>query len=282
MIIYLSTGGYRDISGFETLKIFAENKISSVELSAGKYSKDQIQKIKKIKNIKKILHNYYPPPKEPFVINIASSDKKILSKSLKHIKNAIDISKLMGIRDYSFHPGFVTDISPKEIGILTKTTKFNKRDICIKRVIKNLSLLSRYAKKKGIRLLVENNVMKKSSFEYLGKNTTIMSTPEEINYIMERVPKNIKLLMDVAHLKVSSNVLGFDKVKAFKSVKKWVRAYHLSDNDGLHDSNDCFRNNSWFVNLLSKDKIRYATVEVYTKDIKKLISQVKIAKNFFK
>ena len=37
--------------------------------------------------------------------------------------------------------------------------------------------------------------------------------------------------MDVAHLKVSSNVLGFDKVKAFKSVKKWIRAYHLSDND---------------------------------------------------
>ena len=32
----------------------------------GKYSKDQIQKLRKIKNVQKIMHNYYPPPKEPF------------------------------------------------------------------------------------------------------------------------------------------------------------------------------------------------------------------------
>ncbi len=281
MIIYLSTGGFRDTSALETLKMFVKNKILSVELSAGKYSKNQIQKLRKIKNVKKIMHNYFPPPKEPFVINIASSNNKILSKSLKHIKKAIDISKLIGAKDYSFHPGFVTDISPREIGVLTKTTNFNNREACIQRVVKNLKLLSKYAKKKGVRLLIENNVMKKSSYDYLRKDTTIMSTPKEINFIMERVPKNIKLLMDVAHLKVSSNVLGFDKVKAFKSVKKWIRAYHLSDNDGIHDSNDCFRKNSWFVGLISKKKIRFATVEVYENDVKKLLSQVKIAKGFF-
>ncbi len=281
-MIYLSTGGFKNISGFETLNYFVKNKIFSIELSAGIYSKNQVQKIKKIKNVKKIMHNYYPPPKNPFVINIASTNPSILNASIKHIKKAIDISTYIGAKDYSFHPGFVTDISPKEIGVLTKTTNFNNRNKCIEQVIKNLNLLSKYAKKKGVRLLIENNVMKKSSYDYLGKDTTIMSRPEEINYIMERVPTNIKLLLDVAHLKVSSNVLGFDKIKAFKSVKKWIRAYHLSDNDGIHDSNDCFSEKAWFAKLLSKNKIRYATVEVYNKDINKLKSQVKIAKNFFK
>lgn len=280
-MIYLSTGGFKERSGYDTLKTFIKNKISFVELSAGRYSKDQVKKIEKIKNIKKLMHNYYPPPKEPFVINIASSNEKILDKSMKHVKKSIDISNSIGAKDYSFHPGFVTDISPKEIGIITKTTNFNDRNVCIQRVLKNLFTLSRYAKKKGVRLLVENNVMKKSSYDFLGKDTTIMSRPEEINFIMERVPKNIKLLMDVAHLKVSSNVLGFNKVAAFKSVKKWIRAYHLSDNDGMHDSNDLFNEKSWFVNLLSKKNIRYASVEVYNSDINKLKNQIKIAKNFF-
>lgn len=280
-MIYLSTGGFKERSGYDTLKTFIKNKISFVELSAGRYSKDQVKKIEKIKNIKKLMHNYYPPPKEPFVINIASSNEKILDKSMKHVKKSIDISNSIGAKDYSFHPGFVTDISPKEIGIITKTTNFNDRNVCIQRVLKNLFTLSRYAKKKGVRLLVENNVMKKSSYDFLGKDTTIMSRPEEINFIMERVPKNIKLLMDVAHLKVSSNVLGFNKVAAFKSVKKWIRAYHLSDNDGMNDSNDLFNEKSWFVNLLSKKNIRYASVEVYNSDINKLKNQIKIAKNFF-
>ena len=280
-MIYLSTGGFKERSGYDTLKTFIKNKISFVELSAGRYSKDQVKKIEKIKNIKKLMHNYYPPPKEPFVINIASSNEKILDKSMKHVKKSIDISNSIGAKDYSFHPGFVTDISPKEIGIITKTTNFNDRNVCIQRVLKNLFTLSRYAKKKGVRLLVENNVMKKSSYDFLGKDTTIMSRPEEINFIMERVPKNIKLLMDVAHLKVSSNVLGFNKVAAFKSVKKWIRAYHLSDNDGMHDSNDLFNEKSWFVNLLSKKNIKYTSVEVYNSDINKLKNQIKIAKNFF-
>lgn len=281
-MIYLSTGGFKDISGFEAVKILSKNGIFFIELSAGKYCDDQIQKLKKLPKVKKILHNYYPPPKKPFVMNIASANEKILEKSIKQIKKAIDISSSIGAKDYSFHPGFVTDILPSEIGIFTKRTYFNNRDVCIDRVIKNIFELSAYAKNKGVRLLLENNVMKKNSYDFLKRDTTIMSTPAEINYIMERVPENVRLLMDVAHLKVSSNVLGFNKIIAFNSVKKWIRAYHLSDNDGINDSNGFFSKNSWFANLLSKKKVRYVTVEVYDKNIEKLKSQIKIAKYFFK
>ena len=37
-----------------------------------------------------------------------------------------------------------------------------------------------------------------------------MSEPDEIEYVMEKSPNNINLLLDVAHLKVSSNILKFD------------------------------------------------------------------------
>ena len=80
--------------------------------------------------------------------------------------------------------------------------------------------------------------MKKTSYDYLGKNTTLMADPEEIDFVMNRVPKNIKFLLDVAHLKVSSNILNFDLSEAYDRIKNFVAAYHLSDNDGMNDTND--------------------------------------------
>ena len=49
---------------------------------------------------------------------------------------------------------------------------------------------------------------------------------------MDRVPE-IKLLLDVAHLKVSSNILKFDLIKANEQIEKFVAAYHLRIMMGL-------------------------------------------------
>ena len=281
-MIYLSTASFKKLSGYEVLEFFKDNNIRGAELSAGKYSKNQEKLIYKIKGIKKIIHNYFPPPKNPFVINIASHNKKILKRSLNFIKNSILISKKIGANDYSFHPGFVTDISPKEIGVVTKNVNFFDRKKSLQILLNSLEILSAYAKKQKIRLLLENNVMKKSSFDYLGKDTTLMSDPSEIKYVMEKSPSNVNLLLDVAHLKVSSNVLGFNKEMAFHSIKKWIRAFHLSDNDGWNDTNDIIKRNSWFFKFINLKKIRFISIEVYKEDINILKNQIRILNKFLK
>ena len=59
----------------------------------------------------------------------------------------------------------------------------------------------------------------------------------EINHVMNNTPKNVNFLIDVAHLKVSSQVSGFDKYKVLEKCDKWIKAYHISDNDGEEDTN---------------------------------------------
>ena len=46
-------------------------------------------------------------------------------------------------------------------------------------------------------------------------------------------------------------------------LKPYIEGYHLSDNDGLKDSNREFTKNSWFYNGL-KD-VKYISIEVYSK-----------------
>ena len=96
-----------------------------------------------------------------------------------------------------------------------------------------------------------------------------MAEPEEIVYVMSKTPSNINLLLDVAHLKVSSQTFKFDAKKALIRLNPYIGGYHLSDNDGKTDSNDFFSEKSWFWKYLRKD-LNYYSIEVYSENIKKI------------
>ena len=93
--------------------------------------------------------------------------------------------------------------------------------------------------------------------------------------IMKKTPENVCLLLDVAHLKVSSKTLDFSKTEFIKKCNKWIRVYHLSDNDGNFDTNDEVRGNSWFWKYLKKDAIYYS-LEIKFKNIAQIKKQIKI------
>ena len=81
-----------------------------------------------------------------------------------------------------------------------------------------------------------------------------------------------KMLVDLAHLKVSSNSLNFDAIEFLSECDSWISAYHLSDNDGTRDSNEPFSKDSWFWPYLKKD-LNYYSIEVYTNDFSVLKKQ---------
>ena len=276
--VFVSTASFKSLPAFETIKILSDVGINCFELSAGKFHAKNINKIKEFQGINYHLHNYFPPPEIPFVINLASMNDKIYDQTFKHILKCIDLSKALGCKYYSFHAGFVVDIKVKDIGVKTTSKNFFDRNKCMQKFINSVIKLSNYAKKNNITLLIENNVMKKTSYDYLGKNTTLMADPEEIDFVMNRVPKNIKFLLDVAHLKVSSNILNFDLSEAYDRIKNFVSAYHLSDNDGMNDTNDPITEKSWFMDKLKKDAFFY-TIEVYKDDPKVLLQQLNLVKS---
>ena len=56
-------------------------------------------------------------------------------------------------------------------------------------------------------------------------------------------------------------------------MKKYTQGYHLSDNDGLTDSNSPISSESWFLPFIERD-IDYKVLEVYEYDPKSLKKQI--------
>ena len=72
--------------------------------------------------------------------------------------------------------------------------------------------------------------------------TDIKSTGE----IVKNFDENLFFLVDVAHLKVSANTLNFNPREYLEIFKDKIGGYHLSDNNGLVDSNKEISKSSWF------------------------------------
>ena len=76
--ISISTGGFKNLTGLQAAKFLSNNQIDCIELSGGRYSKNQLKSLIQLKKkIRLRVHNYFPPPQIPFVLNLASNNKKI-------------------------------------------------------------------------------------------------------------------------------------------------------------------------------------------------------------
>lgn len=266
-MIYLSTGGFSELTFCEVSKLFDNKIVKGLELSSGKYSQTlQNDLLEVSKRFDIAMHNYFPVPKTPFVFNLASFDSEILEKSMEHARNAIALTAKFGGSVYSFHAGYLLDPDVNELGARIKSKKLNSRSEGLLHFIRNVNELSSFAKKFNISLLIENNVLSAANMESFGCNPLLMTDPTETKSIFDKVDSNVKLLIDVAHLKVSANTLKYDPVKFIKDFSAITKGYHISDNNGLEDSNEEFSRESWFVKHIRKD-LSYYSIEVYEKDV---------------
>ena len=95
--------------------------------------------------------------------------------------------------------------------------------------------------------------------------------------IMNATDNNVGLLVDVAHLNVSSYSEGFCKNEYLETTADFTCAYHFSENDGKSDSNEPISSDSWFWPYVRKD-LHYYTLEVYNQDLELLKEQVQLAR----
>ena len=262
-MIYFSTGEHQSMSPATSVARLISYGQKNIEVSGGVYSKDQLRQLIKFKSKANIsLHNYFPFTETAFVFNLASTDELVSKCSIEMAKKAIELSHMLGASIYSFHAGFLVDPKPKQLGQNLGDHKIMNRDEATNLFLERVFLLSKFSEKYGIQLLIENNVLTKNNLEAFNQNPLLMVSPIEINDIMSFMPTNVGLLMDVGHLKVSSNTLGFELSDGMTTTQKFTKGYHLSDNDGLSDSNDAYTPESWFWPYLD-NSVDYTTVEVY-------------------
>ena len=266
--IYVSTSSFYKYSFHETIDLFKKKNIKNLELSASIYNKNQRAELLKYKNknINFIFHNYFLPPKKTFIINLSSNNKFIIQRSLNHIKKLIRLANIFGLPFVSFHAGFRFDPKLNFIGKIFKKKKLETKEKSMKIFYNSIKDLSKYGKKYNVKLLIENNVITKKNLEIFKENPLLLCCPDSIKNAFENMPKNIGLLLDTGHFKISSLTLNFDLVQGYKKIKNFINGYHLNENDGINDTNLPFTNRSWFVQRLKK-RLYYYSIEVDKKFI---------------
>ena len=247
--VYMSSGGFGNLDVIEILEAFTSHGICNVEFSNGKLNGEFSEIIRPfLQSSKVMLHNYFPQPSKSFVINLASQDKEIRTKSIEHVTKCLRISKLIGADHYAVHSGFLFDPRPSELGQVFSSIRLADRNKAMETFAETLSELVKVAVDLGVKILIENNVITAQNLLLFSQNPLLCCCSDEIMQVLAASPK-VDLLLDLAHLKVSAQTLDNDIIREADKLKEIALGYHLSENDGLKDLNKPIDNDSWFWSI---------------------------------
>lgn len=265
-MIYVSSSCVKYNKIKDSVQELVNNDFKNIELSGGTEYYDGFEEdlfeLKTKYNLNYICHNYFPPPKEHFVLNLASLNNEIYEKTLDHLRQSIDLSKKLDAKKFGLHAGFFIDIKVNEIGKkISKEILFDKEK-SIERFCHGYKELTKYAG--ALRLYIENNVFSSTNFQvYNGEQFCMLCN--ENDYLELKNLIDFNLLLDVAHLKVSSNTLNQNFEKNLESLIQQSDYLHVSDNDALLDLNNKLQEESNLVHLMKKQVLHNKdfTLEVY-------------------
>ena len=265
-MIYVSSSCVKHAKIRDSVQELAENDFQNIELSGGteyyENFENDLLELKDKYSLNYRCHNYFPPPKRPFVLNLASLNDEAFQMSFDHLEKSVALSNRLGADKFAFHAGFFIDIRLSEIGKkLSRDNLFDKKE-AVERFCNAYDVIKRKAK--NLSLFIENNVFSKTNADtYNGENPFMMTNFNEYKSLKEKI--NFNLLLDVAHLKVSAKTLGLDWEGEFENMMSVSNYIHVSDNDGFHDLNNQLTKSSNLLTMLeqSDTKNKDFTLEIY-------------------
>ena len=265
-MIYVSSSCVNNIKIKDSVEALALNGFQNIELSGGTEYYDNFEldllELKDKYNLNYQCHNYFPPPPQHFVLNLASLNDDTFNTSFNHLKKVITLSEFLDSKKFGFHAGFFIDIKVSEIGKKISRNNLFDETKSISRFCEAYEILKKI--NNGVRLFIENNVFSKTNSEtYNGENPFMMTNFSEYKALKEKI--DFKLLLDVAHLKVSANTLGLNWENEFENMMNESNYIHISDNDGFHDLNNQLKKSSSLLAMIRQaDTVnKDFTLEIY-------------------
>ena len=263
-MIYISSSCIKTEFIKDSVLELANYGFKNIELSGGtNFYNNYINDLLELKNqfgLTYLIHNYFPPPKDHFVLNLASLNDDIFKRTITHFKKSIEVAETLCVNKIGLHAGFLIDPSVSELGNPFKTRILNDRVKAIDRFCEGYNQILEFAG--DIEVYIENNVCSEHNYNTYNANPFLFASFSEIEEF-----KNIGLfsiLFDVGHLKVSCKTLKLNYIEEFNKFIKRSDYIHISDNEGYVDSNEPLKNNSELFELLSKSdlKNKIFTIEV--------------------
>jgi len=225
---------------------------NKIELSGGHTcSQADFEKIFSLKDagVDFLIHHYFPPPSVPFVLNLSSDDAEIRQQTFEHIDQAIALAQRLGSDFYSVHAGYALDQIPR----MTKSGIFEqiqKEPVSEDNFYASLETLSARLPQ-GFRVALENGIPTTQPH---------LATPDQFFRFLDFIQAipNLGLLIDLAHLKVSSTHYGFDMKELLESIvvkySEQIYELHISANDGTADSHFMCAADSFEISFLVEHK----------------------------
>lgn len=248
--LYISTGAFKAEDLSQALRLADAWGFPDIELSSGvPYRPDNLDVVARNRSRFRFLaHNYFPAPENPFVLNLAAADPDILARSRAHCRAALELTVDLGAPFYAAHAGFMMQPAPDRLGRAFGDLPLTPRPVALATFRDSVGELLLHARRLGVNFYIENNVVPPFNAPGGRNERSLMAEPDEmIAFACEMNDPGFGFLLDAAHLKVSARTLGFDADTAMAAVKPWIRAFHLSDNDGTADTNQPFGPDAWFL-----------------------------------
>lgn len=279
-MIYTSTSCLKNPKNIiKVLEEYQRLGIENVELgSVHAYFK--IEQLKKF-HFNYIIHNYFPPQKNPFNFNLASQDATLRKKSLTLAKEAIELCRKIDSPIYTFHAGFTVD--PKKLGSKMDYSIIPKRSKSITTYLDAVTELTDFASSYDIMLGMEPNVVQKFNLINNENKLLLFAELDEIKILLKLFNKNkLGILLDLGHTSVTSHWLKFDKNLFVNKIKNRVVAIHISNNNGISDQHKSLINNCWQLKTLKKFKDIPITLESMNLSGNEIINNLNLIENQLK
>ena len=142
-MVYVSTGGEREKTACEVSIELLDAGIKYVELSGGAFSETLLSDLSELKeDIDFQIHNYFPPAKTPFVLNLGTLDSEIGNRCISHVEQAIQWCSELGCTRYGVHAGFLLDPKVDELGKRIPNRNLFDRDESIEIFVRRIKYLA--------------------------------------------------------------------------------------------------------------------------------------------
>lgn len=229
----------------------------------------------------KLAHNYFPAPQDPFVLNLASKDENIRQRSIAHCKNGLKMSKKANAPFFAAHAGFCLDPKPEELGKkLQQSTELINKEAHWILFIESVEEIMKLARELNVDFYIENNVTAQMNINTHGQNPLFCAEPHEMIRLFNHInDPHFGILLDTAHLKVSSRTMKFSLDLAVDQLQSTIKAIHHSDNEGLLDNNQPLEADYWFLQFVSRFSNIPHVIEVKKQDIADLKRQMDLLEN---
>ncbi len=260
MTVYLSTSCYGRTSVSEAIAACQKVAGNFIEISAP-HDYQSVEELKvvlskyKNKGINFSLHNYFPAPKKSFVLNMAASDSYTYNMTKELVKNAFLLADYAGSPIYGIHAGYLAKAKAGSDGHFIFSDEAESYKVALENTIKFVDHILEY-KPNNVVFAIEN------LFPSPKKRHSLNCTYEEIKELMNSLPEEVGILLDLGHLNISSNILGFNRNNAIDKLLanffNRIKEIHISENNGIKDEHLAVNENSWQLEVLksiaSQDK----------------------------